>query len=125
MQCSVSGVLGTLLYFSALSGDQLVLKPRFARDLGDEERQALNLIIFENFARACAPARDCPIHSFSNWHCSSNFAKFVELVAPPLRHFDTLFPVEATMIGGADCIAFFVGKSSLDRIGIPEATLIE
>lgn len=43
----------------------------------------------------------------------------IKVVAPPLRHTNTLVPVLAAVINSADCVAVTVGKTSLDSVGVP------
>src|SRR3546814_5839189 len=46
----------------------------------------------------------------------------VEIVAPPLRHFQAFFPVCAAMIGRANLVAIAMGQRPLDCIRSEEHT---
>jgi hypothetical protein len=49
----------------------------------------------------------------------------IEVIAPPLSHPDTLFPVLAAVVGATNGVTVAMRQSSLDRIGVPEPGFIE
>jgi hypothetical protein len=52
-------------------------------------------------------------------------AKLIEVLAPPLSHLDTFFPMRASVIGSTHAVFIAMGKRPLDRIGVPLAGLVQ
>ena len=55
----------------------------------------------------------------------SSCAQLFEVIAPPLRHLDTFWPICRLVVNPPDGARHHVGKRPLDRIGVPFARFIE
>jgi len=51
--------------------------------------------------------------------------QFVELVCPPLHHFNALVPKFSSRIGAADGVAFDMGELRFDCVRVPLAAFVE
>lgn len=68
------------------------------------------LLTFDRlFQRAGASKAQSGDHISLKCYDLRAFAQLVQIVAPPLRHFDTFLPVRAAMIGGTDLVAIGMG----------------
>lgn len=66
-----------------------------------------------------------PSPSHMDRHNLASKAQVIEIIAPPLGHFNALIPILAPRVRTAHSIAVPVRQSALDRIGMPFSAFVE